>query len=223
MLGMIDIYPLKFISTLSAAAVPRPVAPSTYQVTAAIPSPDPPSFVEPGRSQPQHLQRISLPWPQLRRVMQASNPPPKQPFIALPCCLFLQLSIWSSVKCIARLNVSGAIPWSRDTGHHYPMSHDYHTAANIRNIPATSTSVLTGANTKTNTNTKNGFKNQERVKNQVSMSRHATDSTQLFICHHSPHDTCATCGLQAGEGEIFRVSEQSVGCACYCCNMWPRI
>ena len=45
-----------------------------------------------------------------------------------------------------------------------------------------------------------GLKNQERVKNQVSMSRHATDSTQLFICHHSPHDTCATCELQAGEG-----------------------
>ena len=172
MLGMIDIYPLKFISTLSAAAVPRPpaVAPSTYQVTAAIPSLDPPSFVEPGRSQPQHLQRISLPWALLRRVMQASNPPPKQPFIALPCCLFLQLSIWSSVKCIARLNVSGAIPWSRDTGHHYPMSYDYHTAANIRNIPATSTSVLTGANT----NTKNGFKKSRTGKksNVHEQTRH---------------------------------------------------
>ena len=38
----------------------------------------------------------------------------------------------------------------------------------------------------------------------------ATDSTQLFICHHKPHDTCATCELQAGEGrgsgEIFQVS-----------------
>ena len=35
----------------------------------------------------------------------------------------------------------------------------------------------------------------------------ATDSTQLFICHHKPHDTCATCELQAGEEGRVKYSE----------------
>ena len=85
-----------------------------------------------------------------------------------------------------------------DTGHHYPMSHDYHTAANIRNIPATSTSVLTGTNTKTNTNTKNGFKKSRTGKKSKvhEQTRHWLDTT----LHLSSLATWHMCHLPAPGG-----------------------
>ena len=79
-----------------------------------------------------------------------------------------------------------------DTGHHYPMSHDYHTAANIRNIPATSTSVLTGANTKNNTNTKNGFQKSrtgkkssvhEQTRHWLATTLHLSSPATWHMCH----------------------------------------
>ena len=44
--------------------------------------------------------------------------------------------------------------------------------------------------------------------------RNATDSTQLFICHHKPHDTCATCELQAGRRGGWNIPSFWARCRC---------